>query len=238
MSMWFFLLLTISFYTDGENAQTPQERQEAFNQALQYYRSLPQSSYGNGKLQYNIGNTYYQLGQYPFALLYYYKALRLRPEDPAVLHNLNKAQSKLGLRMQEETFSFLPTLPQALQLFIGLVFLSFFLFSVRLWAPKTFAITWPVFTLVLSLIPLCFALYFYYLAPTEAVVVRGTNLYRGAGEQFAKVVDDPVSAGSRVELIEIVECSQTEKPCDKWLKIKMQDGSIGYVSEQAVRQIF
>lgn len=63
-----------SSYIEGEKATTLAKRQEKFNQALSLYMNLEEEyapTHGDGKLYYNIGNTYFQLQEYPRALLYH-----------------------------------------------------------------------------------------------------------------------------------------------------------------------
>lgn len=64
-----------------------------FNQALTLYKKEDKS----GELYYNLGNTYYQLGQYPWAIFYYYRALSLRPGDIRIENNLKVTQEKLEI---------------------------------------------------------------------------------------------------------------------------------------------
>ncbi|MCC5709535.1 hypothetical protein LH488_27915, partial [Klebsiella pneumoniae] len=55
-------------YVEGEKAQTIADRKTQFNHALTLYKDLDNKyhpDFGNGKLFYNIANTYFQLGEYP-----------------------------------------------------------------------------------------------------------------------------------------------------------------------------
>ena len=127
-----------ALYASGEVAKTIDARQKAFNQALDLYLALEHDyhpSFGNGRLYYNIGNTYYQLGQYPWAILYYERALALAPRDERVRQNLVLAQEKLSLPHAEPINAFATlfawhsnlSLPERLQLFFvcGMISLLF-----------------------------------------------------------------------------------------------------------------
>ena len=196
-----------------------------------------QPSLGTGKLYYNIANTYFELGQYPFAVLYYYRALNLRPSDGRVELNLDTALKKLKINKPEKfssltsnilLHSFLP-LPTRLQGFALFALLFFVLWSLYLW--------WPRRDLKLSIIlaglPMLFfavsVLYSYYWAPIDAVVVQASGLYRDAGIQYAKVSEKPLSAGEKVQVLEVEE--------NHWLKVLTQDGVFGYLPENSVRLI-
>jgi tetratricopeptide (TPR) repeat protein len=216
-------IAVLSFTLPGETPQV--------NKTLQEYLSYPPFAHGNGKLEYNIANTYFQLEEYPFAILYYLKAKKLRPKDPAVDENLNLALEKLGLpKNQKNVFDFFPTLSQRLQGFFLFGILSFFLASLLLWRPELKLKKFLVATIIFSSICLFSALGSHYFSHVTGVVVRGTNLYRGAGTNFAKVVLEPIPGGSQFNILEVLENGE-------WVKIQTQKGLVGYVLSEKVREI-
>jgi len=64
-----------------------------WDEALEAYLSVYESGYEAGGLHYNIGNTYFKLGDIPRAILFYERAARLMPGDPDVAANLELARS-------------------------------------------------------------------------------------------------------------------------------------------------
>lgn len=234
------LLKAHEYYLKGEKAQTLAERQAAFNNALSEYTKLESTfhpEYGNGKLYYNIGNTYFQLEEYPWAVFYYYKALSLRPNDELVQSNLKAALSKLGLQYPENKSIFLrlflfrylplPTKLQLLALFSVLLFVCFIGYS---WYPvKRIKIISEVI-LILWIVALVSVGYSRYFSPVEGVIMQPAQLYRDAGEQYAKALEKPILPGEKVRVLESVQEGL-------WLKIITPDGHVGYIPSGTIKLV-
>jgi tetratricopeptide (TPR) repeat protein len=229
-------------YLKGERSQTVAERKTEFNNALESYLKLEEKydpQHGNGKLYYNIGNAYFQLQEYPMAILYYYKALNLSPNTSRIEHNLNIALSKLDLKPIPKTstlqnlFFFYNrlSLPARFQIFFFLALIAIAAFSIYLWtALSRFKLIGFCFTGLASLMLLGF-IYGYFFEYPQGVVVKSTFLSRGAGPFFSKVVDEPLRAGNKV----VIYQSEEE---GHWLKIEDAKGNMGYVPYESVRFIF
>jgi tetratricopeptide (TPR) repeat protein len=236
-------ILTEAFqdYVEGEQSQKFGSREENFNNALLLYTQIERkynSRYSDGKLFYNIGNSFFQLSQYPWAALYYYKALDLMPTDQNVKDNLAITQAKLGLSIsQKNPFSrklfFLHynySIPNRLMAFfvIGLILLGFL--SLYIWKPRNWLKSLNVligFCLSAIFISLMISQYF---TPLRAMVVHASAIYKDAGEQYMKVTEQPVKAGQLIEVLDILEEG-------KWLKIITPDGVLGFVPAESIRLI-
>ncbi len=225
-------------YQAGEKAATVAERKQHFNAALEKYLLLEKHNhpeFGNGKLYYNLANTNYQLGEFQWAVYYYYKALRLMPGDEEALHNLTLALKQLNLPGPSEEsilhkiffFHYHLSLPVRLMLFAFVGCLTFILASLLIWTHWRGVKTACILSALVSLILLGSLLYSRYLAPTEGVMVRSAMLYRDAGEQYAQVSDKPIPAGLKVEVLDIRQQGQ-------WLKVLTPDGVLGYVQYEAI----
>lgn len=227
-------------YQSGEKASTISQRKEAFNHALALYTQLAESNptYGDGKLYYNIANTYFQLGEYPWAIFYYYRALSLRPTDEKVKHNLNVSLKKLNLSQASEPTAFQNliffhtyfSLPERLQLFfiLGLIVLA--CASVYIWQRQKW-LAYALLGLALCWLAILLSVgYTRYFSPIEGVVVNSTALYKDAGEQYAKASDQPILGGVKVRVLDIL-------PEGKWLKIYTPSGEVGYVPFTVIRVI-
>ena len=90
----------------GEAAvQLPKTQDEAktaydagqFRQALDYYASKIDPRHVSPALLYNMGNCFYQLGDYPRALVCYERARYLQPRDSDIAGNLELTRRKLLL---------------------------------------------------------------------------------------------------------------------------------------------
>jgi tetratricopeptide (TPR) repeat protein len=228
-------------YLAGEKTQNVDERKKTFNASLNSFLELEQNyapTFGNGKLYFDIGNTFFQLEQYPEALLYYYRAQQLRPTDATIDSNIALAQNKLNISSQKDTAAFdwlfffhrHFSLPERLQLvFLG-TFLAFVFMSLYLWYPRRLIYGAIIATVLLTLPFLLSVCYTYAFASMDGVMVKSSLLYRDAGEQYAKVKPEPISSGLKVQILDITVGG-------RWLKVMTKDGTVGYVPEESIRTI-
>ncbi|MCG3196891.1 MAG: tetratricopeptide repeat protein [Candidatus Omnitrophica bacterium] len=68
---------------------------EEFETAAAYYGGLVEKGVANGDVYFNLANACFRAGDFGRAVLYYEKALRLRPRDPDIAHNLEYARTFL-----------------------------------------------------------------------------------------------------------------------------------------------
>lgn len=228
-------------YSDGENGKTIAERAGAFNKTLSIYNDLEKRYApfsGNGKLFYNIGNTYFQLGEYPLAIFYYRQAQILMPRSEKVAQNLKLALSKAGLPLSSPSsdsvfstlfvFHYFLSLPERFQVFAASALFAILLASLFVW------LQWRIFKILTGILLLISIVFFFsicyskYLEPTEAVVIQFSNLYRDAGDQYAKAQNEPVPAGAKVEVLAIQKRGV-------WVKVLTQDGTLGYLPQKSLR---
>ncbi|WP_300668135.1 hypothetical protein [Desulfoluna sp.] len=72
-----------------------------YDEALDSFLTLSGQGIENGKLAYNIGNTFMQKGDLGHALLWYDRAHRLMPKDPDLIFNRNVALSEVKDRQED-----------------------------------------------------------------------------------------------------------------------------------------
>lgn len=228
-------------YAAGERGKTIAERKEAFNQALTDYLQLSQSfqpDEGNGKLYYNIGNTYFQLGEYPLAIYYYEKALSLNPRDEKIASNLTLTLDKLGSPHKKEDSTFQQifffhhylSVPERRTLFFFFSLLTFIALSLVIWFRQRLLQYLAILFGGVALVLLGSLLYTQYMSPMEAILVQPAFLFRDAGEEYAKVEDKPLSAGKKVEVLDI-------KQRGLWIKILTPEGKLGFVKKDSLKII-
>lgn len=228
-------------YIAGERAETVSKRKEAFNHALSLYKQAEAESYpefSNGKLYYNIANTYFQLEEYPWAILYDYKALQLRPDDERIQRNLDIALDKAGVFKQNEESVFqriffwhnsIP-LPKRLQIIFILSTLLLVVISIYIWNRNT---NWKKVIYFVGFVWVLFfgsVLYSRYFSSIDGVIVNPTLLFLGAGSEYAAVTDQPVISGSKVQVLEILQDG-------KWVKVMTTSGKIGYIPNTSLQVI-
>lgn len=227
-------------YSKGESSQTLAERTDSFNQALAVYLKLEkdyQPINGNGKLYYDIGNTYYQLSEYPLALYYYYQASALMPKDEKILQNISSAQRQLGLPPAPRQSSIFPnvfffnddfSLPRRYQIFAVSTAIAILLSSIWIWKKWKYLKYLIALSLIISIVFFLSICYSEYLAPAEGIVVRASGLYRDAGNQYAKVQKEPIPSGTKVEVLAVQKNGA-------WVKILTSDGTLGYLQQENIR---
>lgn len=224
-------------YRLGEAASHLSERKKAFNESLDLFLQLAEEyhpNFGNGKLSYNIGNTYFQLEEYPQAIFYYKKANRLMPRSDIVKRNLIQTEQKLGLPISPpsgfSSFLLQPwlSLPERLQLFFFIALITLALASFWIWTKQRLL----KHAMMIALIPFSLLLmnlaFTYYFSPIEAVIIHATELRRDAGKEYAKVIKEPIQGGATVEVL-------GTSPNGKWLKILTPEGNLGYVPNEAAK---
>lgn len=223
-------------YLAGINAKTVAERTENLNMALNIYHDLESKynpRYGNGMLYYNMGNTLFALEQYPWAILYYYRALSLSPRNEDIQNNLQIALKKQDIvqPVQKETyFRNIMAIPHRIQILV-LIFLLFFgCNSLYIWLKINWLKKASTLFGVLAAAVICSVIWSYFFVPLEGIIVKSSVLTRGPGKQFLQVQEEPVPSGSRVEVLDVTNDGT-------WLKIKKSDGVVGYVSHDKIRLI-
>lgn len=227
-------------YTTGEQAQTLAKRQEDFNRAMTLYAILERDHRffdDNGILDFKIANTYYQLEQYPWAVLYYYRAMNAMPRNNEVKVNLELALHQLGIVPQQEQSIFRKvfflntywSLLERLYLFFGLFVIALAVTSLYIW--RVIAVKQAViFVWILCGVILTSIGYTFYFTPVKAVVVESSLLYRSAGEEYAAVSEQPILSGEQVQVVEVLKEGT-------WLKVITGDKTLGYLSARKIRII-
>lgn len=226
-------------YVVAIQEKDPIMKEEELNQIFAQYASLAQEyqpNLGNGKLYYNLANSYYHLGQYPYALLYYYKAQKLRPWDSWVKKNIEAAQAEMSLdepilALSAGEYFFLAFLPMPLRLQLFVLFngLFFLFFSLYLWWPKralkASSLVSMIFLIVISLS----MIYSYYFSPIEGVVTKVSYLYQASNENL-EAGKKLIPIGSRVIILEAASEG-------KRLKVTTYKGDLGYLASEAIKII-
>lgn len=235
-------------YQEGKEASTIWQRKKAFNQALNLYLKLkstiPPPNYYSS-IDEAIANSYFQLNEYAWAILYYYKALEIDPRNKTIQQQLLLTQEKLGLPPQlnipflQRILSLNGYLPLSwrLQLFLCLGVLTLILLSFNLYqfqkAPingnRTALFTIKKLTkmsLVFTSLFLLNLLISWYLIPIEGVLITPTNLVELSNKQTSTSLLE----GIKVQIIGIEEQGY-------WVKIKVEKEKVGYVPAHSIRMI-
>ncbi len=181
-----------------------------------------------------IADSYFQLGEYPWAILYDERALRKKSRQSTL-----KIPSRKSSR-ETRAHLFAPAnFPQSADLFFitpatfRIIFLvSSFTFSIcsaAIWFPHYAIRKIAASSAILLLVFFITLLFSYYFIPLEGIIVRSTGFYRNPNLQAAQLTKEPLLAGSKVRILQTAN--------GDWLKIADQQELIGYVPAANIRMI-
>lgn len=111
MTFWKKILLTIAsvatLATAAPECSGIEEGTKAYNngdfeRAIDEWRTCADNGTPDADLFYNLGNAYFRNGKIGFAIFYYRSALRLRPNDDDIQHNLKYAQAMTRDKVEDE----------------------------------------------------------------------------------------------------------------------------------------
>ena len=211
--------------------------------AIDEYDKLIKQGYEGTSLYYNLGNAHYRLGKIGYAILYYEKALKLSPNDEDVKHNLKLA--RINIKDKVET---LPT---------------FFIFNIWESVLASLSVSgWTVFVyIVFILLLLCVIAYFFSRTSTQqrvsffsgvgvftflilVIILLAVKMNKEFNIKDGIIVSNVVTVksspdnSSKDEFIvhEGIKIRLEDK-VDNWVKIRLADGKLGWISEDNLRQI-
>lgn len=246
----FVLLFIFGFSLLFEvKAQKPEElftkanslyNENAFDSALVVYKNIIDQGYSSATLYYNIGNTYYKLRNYPLAIYYYEKSLKLEPNNEDTRHNIEIAQLFLTDKIEAVPELFIKTWWNNLS--------------------NSFTLnTWSIITLALIGISLT-CIFFYITAKTRglkksmffsgiimilllacslSISINKNNYISTHNEGIIIIPTITIKSSpstSSVDLFVLHEGAKVKilDNTDGWEKIKIANGSIGWLPTSAI----
>jgi tetratricopeptide (TPR) repeat protein len=206
-----------------------------YDSAALIYQSIIDSGYQSPQLYYNLGNAYFKLQEIPSAILYYEKALKLKPSDENIQYNLylcntlipdriEKVPKLFFIQWYESLYNYFPIDTWAS---IGIVLFSIFSIFLLLFflSNKTLLRKigfWSAaFFLMLSLFSffLTSQKYASFKNHNEAIVFTPSITIKSSPAKNS--VDlFVIHEGTKVTILDKV---------GNWRKIKIQNGSIGWM---------
>lgn len=250
---YFYILLTIFLLSIANivDANVDESMKQAgeyyrkgeFDKAIQSYEQLRNEGYQGTSLFFNLANSYYRVGKLGYAILNYERALKLSPSDEDVKHNLAFANLSTVDRIQP-----LPT---------------FFLFE--WWESLLASLTvngWTYTVFLLYIILLLLIIFYFFaktifqqkiilfsslgvllvLALTISLLVvkinREQTLIKGViVEQSITVKSSPDQNSTDAFVIHEGLKVNLEDKLDQWTKIRLADGKVGWIENEAVEKI-
>lgn len=245
----FALLLVSPVFGQSEIAQDRLEQanqsylKNDFQAALDEYHKIEAAGFRSAELYYNLGNTYYKLGQIPSAILYFERARLLNPRDEDILFNLNLANQLVVDQINPVKAFFLRSWLHSVATLLkpdawGMVGLLSFLFLaaivIALYATRGtrlrktgIAVSFVMlFLLVISL--------------TLGTIANRAVNYRNYAIVFAPSItakSSPDASGTDLFVIhEGLKVRITETVGD-WIRIRLPDGNEAWVPDSSVTRI-
>ncbi|MBP9120289.1 MAG: tetratricopeptide repeat protein [Ignavibacterium sp.] len=241
----FYLLIFLSSLAKADSNSIMQTANEYYKNnryqlAIEEYNKLLLDGFAGTSLYYNLGNAHYRLGKVGYAILYYEKALKLSPNDEEVKHNL--ALAKLNLKDKVDT------LP------------PFFIFNLWEGILAAFSVTgWTIIVyIIFILVLIVFVVYFFSRSVTEQRI----SFFTGIGLTVILLLtisllivkmnkEFNTKDGVIIETSVIVKSSpdysskdsfqiheglkvRIEDNVDDWVKIRLDDGKIGWITEKSL----
>ena len=216
---------------------------QLYDSAADLYQKVLEMGVESPGLYYNLGNAYFRLKEIPSAILYYEKAKKLSPNDPDILYNLNMANSMIVDKIDKvpelfikrwwnyfynlfdaDTWAMVSLICFAILVLMTGLFLRAESRRVR----KTAFFTGLLFVLLtLASFGLASQRSYYTKNHTEAIVFTPAVTVKSSPS--ANSVDlFVVHEGTKIKMMDEV---------DNWVKIKIQNGSIGWLPVSAIRKI-
>ncbi|MBR4146894.1 MAG: tetratricopeptide repeat protein [Bacteroidales bacterium] len=209
-----------------------------YEQALTFYNSVVESGMESADLYYNMGNTYYKMKDFPRAILYFEKALKLDPSNEDIKTNLEIANMAIVDKINPVPQSFIEKWWNGLASAFSadgwawlsvaafallLVCLFLFLMSRRTGMRKT-----GFFVGLLAVLCLVLSVYFAFAkqkdlkCQDEAIIMTPTVTVKSS-PSVNSVDLFVLHEGSKVRVMD---------GANGWNKIKIADGSVGWLQEE------
>ena len=222
----------------ASNSEDPETARMLYQRSLdRFQRILEEGGVRNGKLFYNMGNTYFQIGEIGKAILFYRRAEILDPGDGNLRHNLSYVRSRRADRLPSNQVSaaarillfwhFLLSPKAKAYGFVSLFFLACVLGAMALLRRKRTEIILLSIAGSLSLLllgsliadELRLRTFRDGVITTKEVVAR-----KGDGTAYQHSFIDPLHEGTEFSLLE-------ERK--GWYRIRLTDGRTGWIPEAA-----
>ena len=208
-----------------------------YHKAIQAYHAL-HKKYGveSCALYYNLGNAYYKNNDLGRAILYYKRAIKLKPGDDDARHNLSKVEDEIGIKSFSKKRSWIIRFHQAIlnkfsiygwTLFSVANYWRFSIISVVVIFfgknKKIFFYLWIIICCVFA-IGLFFTINKAYLDITrkEAVILEDNT--------EMKKIYDPSS--ETIFTLRVGETVLLKEPWHNWHRIQLPDGRTGWIRSE------
>jgi len=211
-----------------------------YDTAVVIYQGILDDGYVSAPLLYNIGNAYFKMRDYPMAILNYEKALKLEPNNEDIKQNLAIANALITDKIEPVPEFFLKKIWRnigneftadewaiASLVFIALVLIVLFLYlTARTKGLKKGMFFTAILLILITLCSIIFASqkHSYMNEHNDAIVMMPT----------ITVKSSPTSSGTDLFVLHEGTKVRILDKADNWNKIKIADGSVGWLPSSCV----
>ncbi len=222
-----------TFYTEGK-----------FKVALKYYLKVEELGYVSAELYYNIGNANYKMNDIASAILYYERALKLKPNDKDAKNNLILAQAFVVDKIENIPEIFIGKWLRNFRnifnsnIWVTISMLSFILF-IFFAAIYLFSGTYR-----LKKISFFIAVISVFVSVTSLII--GHKQYKNEKERREAIVMSPTVAvksspvANSTDLFVLHEGIKVyieDSTQNNWYEIKITDGRVGWLKKEDIEKI-
>ncbi len=238
--LFFLLLFFIIAYTAYSSTDSASIYNEAnkfyaqgeYQKALDLYRELIDRRVKNPYLFYNIGNTYFKLGNLGYARIFFERALLLKPFDRDIRNNLKYVTGSLKDRIlplySEGLFRALSTV-SSLMTFRIMAFIELFFFTAFIILFHGYIFIPPVRNKIKNYIYVAASLFIIFLIATFSYQAYEKNHPKGiVVEKEIDIMNAPIPESEPLfSLHEGTKAKLIEKR-GEWIRISIADGREGW----------
>jgi len=214
-----------------------------YDSAIATYEQVLDENLESYRLYYNIGNAYFKNNDIPSAILYYEKAKKLAPNDEDVSFNLSIANSMIVDKIEKVPEMFYQkwwnyfynmfdadtwTIISVVSWLILLLFIGIFILA-KTRRVKKMSFYFGLLFLFTSLATFGLASQKYYYTKEHKDAIVFTPTITAKSSPTRSAVDlFVIHEGTKVRIVDQVQ---------GWVKIKLHNGSIGWLPGDAVKRI-
>ena len=246
---FFIVLLFVSHFSFSQDPQALlKTANNAYNEglydsALNVYHLIEEQNLESGGLYYNMGNAYFKNNDLASAILYFEKAKKLIPNDEDIEYNLGIANSMIVDKIEKVPVLFYKnwwnyfynlfdantwTIISILMWIILIITIGFFALT-KVRATKKLSFYFGLLFLFLSIGTFGLASQKYYFTKQQKEAIIFTPTITVKSSPTPNAVDlFVVHEGTKVTLLDHLK---------SWVKIKIPDGSVGWLPEESLKTI-
>jgi tetratricopeptide (TPR) repeat protein len=214
-----------------------------YQEALDSWLSLYNSGFHTAELEYNIGNAYFKLENVPVSILFYERALLLKPADEDILYNLQIARTLAVDKFSEIPDLFFITWFNFISLYLStntwaisglvtfilfLVMLSLYFYS-KNYRLKVAGFWTALFMLLFSVFSIAFS------ARNNKLVYKSDKAIIMSPQVNGK--SSPDESGTDLFLLHEGTKVTTGEKVGDWFEIRLSDGNKGWVPSNSLEKL-